>query len=252
MRPSAFIPRGGIVDAGNGSGGGGGGGGGGDAPVFQAAGALIGISGAATGNPAWPAHEVGDVGILVITTNTTAGRGLSVTEGFTKLGQMVSSISASQTVEVWYCTATSNAMAAPTVAAAAALARARIFTVRGAGSEIPFNLFWTYSTSISAGGIAVSVPHNVALVDNTLVINYSSARQSSGTGTPIVVGWANASLTGFAAQASTYVAFSGGDSIASGVMETAGPIDGSSANWQAGPSIGVLNFSLQFAPSAFQ
>lgn len=192
------------------------------APSFQAAGAVVSGTGAV--NPAWPAHQVDDIALLVVeTANQTAT--LSTPAGFVAVagspqGTGTAGGTAAVRLTVFWARATSTSMATPRVADSGNNQVAQILTFRGViGSGDP----WDVTAGNTAGaGTGFTIPGATTTVSNALVV--AIIANSTDTTTAQTSGWTNASLSGLAeiADANRSSGNGGGFGAAAGVKAVAG------------------------------
>lgn len=189
-------------------------------PVFQALGApdvdtvLI--------TPAWPTHEVGDIGLLFVTVAGNQVVTLSDAQGFTEITTAVSGadVTLSCRLSVFWCRATSTTMAAPTVADTGSYQIGQIITFRGCiASGDPVDVF---EEGIAASGTAVSIPGAITTKQNTLVV--VAVANATDTATDQTSGFTNAALTSIAELEDTNstVGTGGGFGVAAGEKVAAG------------------------------
>jgi hypothetical protein len=167
------------------------------APLFQAVSNAAGHS-ATTGAlaVAWPAHLIHDVALLFIETNGgAASPTLSVPAGFALLGtiQTTGTGTAGTKIAVYWCRATSNAMATPTIAASTDHLFAVMVTYRGViRTGNPWNataggVKATASTSATLSAVTTTV------ADSLIVLGIAGDLDAAGAW---VTGITNANLTG--------------------------------------------------------
>lgn len=199
------------------------------APTFQAAGTGVGDIIAVA--PAWPTHDSGDIGLLLIeTAPTSAGAAtLSTANGFVLVGSAsVITASAETTLTVYWCRATSSAMAAPTVADSGDHQFAVILTFRGCiASGDPWDVFATATKT--AASTSASAPALTTTVADALVVSAIS-RNNDESGASFSA-WANASLTGVTERydAGTLAGNGGGIGVATGTRAAAGSVSATTA-----------------------
>lgn len=190
------------------------------APVFQAAGAASGGAGAVT--PAWPTHEVSDVGLLICEsagaeTPAAPAGWTAVTNGIQATGDATTGT----TLSVFWARATSAAMATPTVADVGNHLFCQILTYRGVvTSGNPWDVTAggvksTASTAFSATGVTTTT-------NNTLIVQAVSRENDAGGAG--FSAQANGNLTALAERADGGTSFGNGGGIAvtDGVLATAG------------------------------
>ena len=215
-------------------------------PTFQAAGTMVKGTGAIT--PVWPAHQAGDVALLVVETANQAVT-LSTPAGFVEVtnspqGTGTAAGTAATRLAVYWKRATSSAEANPTVADSGNHQIATIITFRGViASGNPWDV--TAGNVASSASTAVSIPGATTTVADTLVV----AIVANGTDTPTAQtsGWTNASLTGLTerADSSTNSGNGGGFGVATGVKATAGAYGATTATLTTSSVQGRISIALK-------
>jgi uncharacterized repeat protein (TIGR01451 family) len=212
------------------------------APVFQATGAAVNGQGAVS--PAWPAHAVDDVALLLVETTGGEAVTLSTTAGFVAIANSPQDATGTR-LTVFWARATSTAMGAPTVADPGDHAIAQIVTYRGViGSGDPWDVTGggvktAVSTSLTASGVTTSV-------DDTLVVVAASQDNDTNT-TTFFSTWTNANLTS-GTERSDFGKNSGdggGFGIMDGGMATAGATGNTTATLSASSTNAFLTIALK-------
>lgn len=135
------------------------------APVYQATG--TGAVGAGAVTPVWPAHQAGDIALLIVEAGASDTIALSTAAGFVEIPGSplvgLSAVGTASTLAVFWCRATSSSMGDPTLAAVTDHQASQILTFRGCvGSGNPWDAIATdvnnvASTSVSAPAITTTV-----------------------------------------------------------------------------------------------
>lgn len=163
------------------------------APTPQAVGTIQRGVGAIT--VPWPAHEINDVALLFVETANQAAT-LSTPAGFvevTNQGVGVAAAAAATRLTIFWCRATSGAMASPVVADSGARQSAVIHTFRGCiESGNPWDVF---AGNTNAGATAVSIPGATTTVVDTLAVLAMSNALGIGATAVQPTTLANGSLT---------------------------------------------------------
>jgi hypothetical protein len=202
-------------------------------PRWKAAGIPVIATSAQTLTPTWPAHEAGDIGFLILSGLGVNAYTLSTAAGFaavTDSPQKDTGVSTSSRLQVWWCRASSSAMASPVVADAASddAKIAMIVVVKGAASSgDPWDV--TAGDAPAAAGTAITFPGVTTTVGNTLIMNILAHRVDSADAQ--VSGWANADLTDLTEHVDYDVITSLGYglAVATGVKAAAGAVTGTTA-----------------------
>lgn len=190
-------------------------------PTFQAVGAKAEGIGDVTVN--WPAHAANDVALLFVESNGTEAAVLGTPAGFVEIpgSPQIDTAGGNQTrLTVFWCRASSGAMASPVVTDPGDHCEAVIVTYRGCRTfDVPY--------SATAGSSTAGVPTNSISVPGTnsgapncrVVIAISNGGGWDGSG------YTNANLTGITERFDDFtgLAGAGGLSIADGAY--AGPGD---------------------------
>jgi hypothetical protein len=153
-------------------------------PAFQAAGA--GVHGVGTVSPAWPTHVTDDVALLFVESNDETVT-LSDAQGFTEVAgspikQPADGAANATRLTVFWCRATSAAMASPTVADSGDHQVARIATFRGVrASGTPIDqdglrgaINASATTAPTIPGVNTTEPHCLIVVCGFQTIDTSS------------------------------------------------------------------------------
>jgi len=219
------------------------------APVYQAAGAGVGGTGAVS--PAWPAHAAGDVALLFVESTGSEPVTLSTPAGFvvvTNSPQATGAATGTQ-LTVFWARATSAGMTAPTVADPGDHVYAQIITYRGVISTgNPWDstgggIKAAASTSLTVTGITTTV-------NDTLVVQAAShSRDNAGAHFSAQT---NANLTGIVerADAGTNSGNGGGLAVWDGVKATAGATGNTTATLTNSVVNAFLTIALRAAPPA--
>ena len=191
--------------------------------TYQAAGTVVSGTGAIS--PAWPAHQAGDVALLIVETANQAVS-LSTPAGFVEVtnsprGTGTAGGTAATRLTVYWRRATSSAESNPTIADSGDHQIARILTFRGViGSGDPWDV--TVSDVASSASTFVSIPGTTATKDSILIVAIvANATDTASAGTS---GWTNLNLTGLTERIdnNTSSGNGGGFGVATGVKSVAG------------------------------
>jgi hypothetical protein len=202
-------------------------------PTWKGAGIPVFATSAQTLTPTWPAHEADDIGLMVLSGIGLNTYTLSTAAGFVAVPdspQWNSGTNNNARLQVWWCRATSSAMAAPTIADVASddAKMAAIVVIKGAAtSGNPWDV--TAGDNIGTASTSVTFPSDTTTVDNTLIVNLMAYRLDL-LGAQ-VSGWTNADLTELTEHFDLATATGGGAgiAIATGVKATAGAFAGTTA-----------------------
>ena len=200
------------------------------APVFQAAGTAA--SGTGVVNPAWPAHQIGDIALLFVESAGGEPATLSTPAGFvavTGSPQNTGTGTNGTRITVFWARATSTSMATPRVADAGDHVYARILTYRGViASGNPWDV--TGGGVKAAASTSVTVSGVTTTVADTLIVQ-AVARDNDSTAAAFSA-QTNANLTGIAerSDAGTTSGNGGGFALWDGVKATAGATGNTTAN----------------------
>jgi hypothetical protein len=190
--------------------------------AWQANGSLAAHTAAVT--VAWPTHIVDDVALLFIETCGGEPASLSTASGFVQVAnspQATGSGTAGTQLSIYWCRATSTAMAAPVVADPGDHVVALIMTFRGAKRiGTPYDtpvggVKASANTSVDATGITTTVDGALVVVGVTHSIDDAAANFSA---------WANAGLASIAEvfDLGTTGNNGGGIGVAAGIKTSAG------------------------------
>jgi type II secretory pathway pseudopilin PulG len=220
-------------------------GGGAAAPIYQAAGILVGGTGAQT--VGWPTHQSGDVALLIIETANEAVT-LSTSAGFVQVtnspqGTGTAGGTTATRLAVYWKRATTSTEASPVVADSGNHQIAQIITFRGViASGNPWDV--TAGNVAATASTSVSIPGATTTVANTLVV----AIVCNGTDTAAVQnsGWTNAnfSLTE-RIDSGTTSGNGGGFGVATGVEATAGNYGTTTATLATSSVQGRMSIALK-------
>lgn len=218
------------------------------APVFQAAGAKADGTGAVS--PAWPAHQTGDIALLVVETGGGEPATLSNAQGFASVSgsPQGDNIDINGTVvTVWWKRATSSSQLAPTVADAGNHTFAKIVTFRGAiAAGNPWDVTAGNATA-GTGAATFAIPGGATTTPNTLVV--AIATNDSGQSAS---GWTNPDLVGLTERVDEFSALgnNGGLAIATGVKVTAGTYGATTGTLSATARQARMSIALKAADTA--
>lgn len=139
----------------------------------------------------WPAHEIGDVALLIIESGA-AGLGLATASGFVQVADSPQTTDAS--LSVYWARATSTSMADVVTNAPGNHAVGVIMTFRGCvGSGDPWNV--TAGDADTSADTAIDIPGDTTTVDNCLVVAISTTGQDIDSAARFIdSSWANADL----------------------------------------------------------
>lgn len=191
------------------------------APAFLAAGAAVSGTGAVS--PAWPAHAVDDVALLIVESAGGEPVTLSTPAGFVEVAnspQATGVGTAGTRITVFWARATSAAMPAPTVADPGDHVYARIFTY---GGVIAAGDPW----DVTGGGVrdnTITVTGLTTGVANTRIVQ--AVTRETDSAAALFSGPANGNLTGITERvdAGGTSGDGGGFAVWDGVKATAGAI----------------------------
>jgi MSHA biogenesis protein MshQ len=218
------------------------------APTYQAQGAASSGTGGVT--PAWPAHAVGDVALLIVETANQAVTLSSNTAGFVQVanspqGTGTAGGTTSSRLTVFWARATSTNMANPTVADSGDHQTAQIVTFRGViGTGNPWDA--TAGNVASTASNSFAIPGGTTSVPDTLVVAIIAAGIDSNTDTQRA-GWTNGSLTSLTERidSNTNAGNGGGFGVATGVMATAGTYSSTTGTLAANSVQGRISLALK-------
>lgn len=222
------------------------------APAFQAAGTIDSNKNNPV-NPAWPAHAVNDIALLVVQSmNQTVT--LTTPAGFVELpgspqGTGASGSSGSTRLTVFWARATSANMAPPQIAGTSENLIAQIVTFRGATS-----VGWPWD--VMAGNVAstASASFSIAGATTTVADTLVVAIVANGTKSndPQTSGWTNASLLNLAERSDVNAStnLDGGFGIATGIKLTAGAYAATTGSLGSASVQGGISLALRPAQPA--
>lgn len=154
------------------------------APYFKGTGAIAdSVSAVAC---AWPAHDIGDVALLLINTEPAEATSLSSAQGFVQIGSDIFNGTTGR-LGVYWCRATSSAMVSPTIADSGDHQYAVILTF--GGCDLTGNPWDVFATDTATTSTAVAVPGLTTTTDNALVVALVSTNDDRNAS-----GWTNADL----------------------------------------------------------
>jgi len=193
------------------------------APTYQAAGTAVSGTGGITA--AWPAHQAGDVALLVVETANQA-ISLSAPAGFVEVANSPQRTGApggagGARLAVYWKRAATSSESNPTIADSGDHQIARIITFRGvAASGNPWDV--TAGDAASSASTSVSIPGATTTLSNTLVV--AIVATATDTTSPQTAGWANPNLSSLTEclDNSTPSGNGGGFGAAYGVKTTVG------------------------------
>ena len=197
--------------------------GGGSLPTYQAQTAITGTTG--SNSPPWPTHLTDDIALYMIQTVGAQAANLSVPAGFVEIAHFeTGSGTNGSRITVFWCRATSAAMATPTCADAGDHIISQIMTFRGCvTSGNPWNVY--------SGGVkdpaSTSCPYpDLTTTLNNCLIVLIGTRDATGTGAAWSSTLANANLTGLVekSDAGSVVGVGGGLTVGNGAKATAGAV----------------------------
>lgn len=215
-------------------------------PTFQAAGAVV--SGQNAVSPAWPAHAIDDIALLLVQTANQAVT-LSTPAGFVQVasspqGTGTAGGTSATRLTVFWARATSTTMATPTVADSGNNQVAQIITFRGVfGTGNPWDV--TAGNVLTPASTAFSIPGATTTVANTLVV--AMVANATDTTTAQTSGWTNANLSGLTeiADANRSSGNGGGFGAAAGVKATAGAYGNTTGSLATSSVQGRISIALR-------
>jgi len=221
-------------------------GGGSGTPTYQAAGAVVGGTGAQTA--AWPIHQSGDVALLIVETANEAVT-LSTPAGFVEVtnspqGTGTAGGTSATRLTVYWKRATTSAEASPRVADSGNHQIAQIITFRGViASGNPWDI--TAGNVASSASTSVSIPGATTTVANTLVVTIVC--NGTDTTTAQTSGWTNANLTSLTERVdnANTSGNGGGFGVATGVKATAGAYGATTATLVTSSTQGRISIALK-------
>jgi hypothetical protein len=191
-------------------------------PAFGAVGGTA--AGVSTVQPAWPTHATDDIGLLFVQSANQV-ISLSDAQGFVQVpdspqGTGTADTAGSTRLAVYWCRATSGAMAAPTVADSGDHQIAYIMTFTGCiATGNPYDVT---AGDTGASDTAVSIPGDTTTVADCLIV--AACAHGLDVGTAQFSAWANADLANVAERRdqSNQTGHGGGIGVATGEKATAG------------------------------
>jgi hypothetical protein len=191
-------------------------------PAFGAVGGTA--AGVSTVQPAWPTHATDDIGLLFVQSANQV-ISLSDAQGFVQVpdspqGTGTADTAGSTRLAVYWCRATSGAMAAPTVADSGDHVVGTIVTFRGC---IATGNPWDVTAGdTGASNTAVSIPGDTTTVADCLIV--MACAHGIDSAAVQFTDWANADLANLAERRdiSTASGHGGGIGVATGEKATAG------------------------------
>ncbi len=221
-------------------------------PAFQAAGAIAAATGSSSASVAWPAHEAGDIGLLLVETpNNIAGLVITNWDAVPNGDQGVGTANgfAATRLQCFTRRALNNAEANASVSNGTFIDHRLgvILTFRGCvASGNPVNIS-AGDASTDADASAVVIPGATTTVAQCLVVAICSRQTDSVTAAQS--GEANADLTGVAERfdAGSIAGNGGGFSVITGVKATAGPYGATTAT--LAPASRQARVSLALLPA---
>jgi MSHA biogenesis protein MshQ len=211
-------------------------------PTFQAVGS-VDAAGASAVNPAWPTHQAGDIGLLVVESQGVVT--MSDAQGFvevTNSGQQTTNSSVTR-LTVYWARATSSSMSAPSLSSANHTVAA-IATFRGCED---FGNPWetTSGTINDTASLVCTFPEVTTTLDDCLIV--LCAARGDDTNIPSFSNFVNASLANLTERqdAGTATGNGGGFAIATGELGTAGASGTTTADLAASVTTAVLTIALK-------
>jgi hypothetical protein len=212
------------------------------APAFQAAGTKA--EGTTSATPSWPAHQAGDVALLIVETTGNQLPSLSSAQGFVAVAGSPQSTGASNgtTLAVYWKRAASASEAAPTVSSSNHVL-AQIITFRDvAPTGNPWDV--TAGDALGSQSSSFSIPGATTTAPNALVVGVLATSDVATAS-----GWTNAGLTDLTARASvtTTTGNGGGLHVATGIKATAGAIGATTGSLDAANRQARMSIALRAA-----
>lgn len=201
--------------------------------------------------PAWGTHQTDDVALLVVESahETIA---LSDAQGFVEVlnsPQGIGTVGGANGAQlsVFWCRATSAAMAAPTIAAPGDHVQSRIFVFRdcvktGTPYSVTAGDAVTSDTAIAIPGATITVPYSLIVMIASTAFDNSSPQLSGG--------FTNADLAKVATlgQANTNLGNGGGFAVGSGEKELVGAYGSTTGTFTNAQAQGHLSIALMPPP----
>ncbi len=200
------------------------------APAWQANGTAVAGNSAASPSPAWPAHAVDDIALLIISGDSVNAYTLSTPSGFAEVADSPqSAVGGVPRMHVWWCRATTTSMANPVIADPAADSQklAVIVTFRGC---IATGDPWDVTAGDTAlTSTTVTIPGDTSTVADCLIAAIVAGSFDSATAQ--CSGEANADLTSVAEKfdQSTATGDGNGITVITGVRAAAGTFGATTA-----------------------
>lgn len=180
--------------------------------------------GTVSASPAWPAHIPGDIALLFAESEAENAISLSVAAGFSAVANSPQSTGTTTTgtrLTAFWCRATSDSMATPTVTGASDHVSAFIVTFRNCTRNgTPYELTaggvkTPTSTSLSASGVTTTIDNSLIVFAVTHAVDSTAAYFSS---------WSNANLGSLTEirDSGTSSGHGGGCAVVTGTLATAG------------------------------
>lgn len=216
------------------------------APVYQTKGTRIDSSGTAT--VVWPAHLIDDVALLIVESANEVVT-LSTPAGFAQVtgspqGTGTAAGVAATRITLFWCRATSAAMASPVVADAGNHVVAQILTFRGCETTgNPWNV--TAGDALASASTSVSIPGATTTVDQCLVVAIATTATDAS---PAVIGsWVNASLVSITEREDIggTAGNGGGYGVATGEKAVAGTYSATTATFGTSTVQGRISVALK-------
>jgi hypothetical protein len=221
-------------------------------PKFQAAGTAQSGTGAVT--PTWPTHLTNDIALLFV---ESANEVISLTtaSGFVQVtnspqGTGTGAGTTATRLAVYWCRATSNAMAAPVVADSGDHTIAQILTFRGCiTSGDPWDVT---AGDTAAASTTVTVPGATSTVADCLVV-LAAANPVDSAADQSLKNWVNASLANIVevASSNTTSGNGGGFSVATGELHAAGAYGSTTCTRLTSTVQGRMSIALKPPVSGF-
>lgn len=163
-------------------------------PVVTAAGATASVL-TGTTTPAWPAHSVNDIALLMVLSGGNTPPSLSTPAGFSLL--VSSQPNNGANLFVYWCRATTTSMASPTTSNIGRTVVSKIITLSGC---VTSGNPWEVTAANSSSGSSYSIAAASPTASNNLIIGILAAAEAA-TANPISTGPTNANLSGIVLDA---------------------------------------------------
>lgn len=222
-------------------------------PTFQAAGTRQ-VSNTADITVAWPTHVPGDIALLIVE-NRNEPHTLTTPAGFTLIssqGTGTAGAGASVGLGVYWCRATSSAMASPVVHWVAGHHMAKILTFRNCvQTGDPFEAL--NGNVLASGNTAVTIPGGTTDFANCLALAFAAERTDSDTNQFSNAANADLSSVSIIDQENSSVGNGGGWGVIAGNKLTEGTIGNTTATIATGSIQARIFFALlpRIAPTFF-